>query len=79
MTPRNFMRLTDRQERLRLTRWEWFATASGPLALVRLQSGMALVIELTAALQFVIFLSLPTQKQQSGEVAVNKVRWGTRS
>lgn len=73
MTPRNFMRLTDRMERLRLTRWQWFAMVL-VLVLIRLQSGVPLAIELTAALQFVIFLSLPTQKQQSGELAVNKVR-----
>jgi Mg2+/citrate symporter len=73
MTPRNFLRLTDRLERLRRTRWQWFAMVL-VLVFVRLQSGVPLAIELIAALQLVIFLSLPTQKQQSREVAVSKVR-----
>ncbi|MGC1361802.1 MAG: hypothetical protein WA400_05065 [Silvibacterium sp.] len=61
--PRDFLRLTDRLERLSLTRWQWFSMVL-VVVFVRLQSGVPLVVELTAALQFVIFLSLPVQKQQ---------------
>lgn len=72
LRPRDFLRLTDRLERLRRTRWQWFAMVLVIVA-VRLQSGVPLFIELTAALQFIIFLSLPTQKQPKGEVAVSRM------
>ncbi len=73
LSPREFLRLTDRMERLRRTRWQWFAMVL-TIVLVRIQSGMPLAIELTTATQFLIFLSLPTQKQQIGEIAVSRVR-----
>jgi hypothetical protein len=73
LTPREFLRLTDRLDRLRRTRWQWFAMVL-TIVVIRLQSGVPLAIELTAALEFVIFLSLPTQKQQSNNFAVSKVR-----
>jgi hypothetical protein len=62
ISPRNLFRLTSRLERLHKTRWQWFAMVL-ILVLVRLQNGLPLVVELTAALQFVIFLALPAQKQ----------------
>ncbi|MGH9586315.1 MAG: hypothetical protein ACRD3F_05150 [Acidobacteriaceae bacterium] len=60
--PMDFLRLRDRLERLSVTRWQWFAMVL-VVVLVRLQSGAPLMVELTAALQFVIFLALPAQKQ----------------
>jgi hypothetical protein len=63
MRPRDLFRLTDRLERLRRSRWQWFAMVL-VLIFVRLQSHLPLVIELTAALQFVVFLSLPTYKEE---------------
>jgi len=65
LRPRDFLRLTDRLERLRRTRWQWFAMVL-VIVVVRLQSGVPLFIELTAALQFVIFLSLPAKAPQGG-------------
>jgi hypothetical protein len=62
LTPRNFFRLTDRLERLSRTRWQWFAMVL-VVVLVRMQSGLPLLIELTAGLQFVIFLALPAAKR----------------
>ena len=62
MNPRDMLRLTSRLERLRKTRWQWFAMVL-VLVLVRVQSGLPLVVELTAALQFVVFLALPEEKQ----------------
>jgi len=59
--PGDFFRLTDRIERLRRSRWQWCAMVA-VLILVRQQSGLPIVIEWTAALQFVLFLSLPTYK-----------------
>ena len=48
LSPREFLRLTDRMERLRRTRWQWFAMVL-TIVLVRIQSGMPLAIELTTA------------------------------
>jgi hypothetical protein len=59
--PRDLLRLTARLERLRRTRWQWFAMVL-VLVCVRLQTGLPLIAELTAALQFVVFLALPAQR-----------------
>jgi hypothetical protein len=77
LKPRDFLRLTNRMERLSRTRWQWFAMVL-VIVLVRLQSGVPLVVELTAALQFVIFLALPVQKSQSTPVSVGKSRRGSQ-
>jgi len=66
-SPRDLLRLTNRLDRLSRTRWQWFSMVL-ILVFVRLESGVPLVVELTAALQFVIFLALPVQKQQMGPV-----------
>ncbi|HEX4156006.1 MAG TPA: hypothetical protein VHY48_10365 [Acidobacteriaceae bacterium] len=60
MRPRDLLRLTGRLERLRQTRWQWFAMVL-IIIFVRLEMGLPLVVELTAALQFIIFLALPAQ------------------
>jgi hypothetical protein len=59
--PRDLLRLTGRLERLRRTRWQWFAMVL-VIVCVRLQTGLPLIVELTAVLQFVVFLALPAQK-----------------
>lgn len=56
--PRDLLRLSGRLERLRRTRWQWFAMVL-VIVCVRLQRGVPLTVELTAALQFVVFLALP--------------------
>jgi hypothetical protein len=53
--------LTDRLERLRRSRWQWFSMVL-LLVLVRLQKGTPMIAELTALVQFIVFLSLPAQK-----------------
>jgi hypothetical protein len=58
---KDFVRLTDRLERLRRSRWQWFSSVL-LLVVVRLQSGLPLVVELTVALQLLVFLSFPTYK-----------------
>jgi hypothetical protein len=63
VTPRNFFQLKNRLERLSITRWQWFSMVLLVMA-VRLQSGVPLMVEITAAAQFVIFLALPVQKQE---------------
>ena len=62
LRPRDLFRLTDRVERLSRSRWQWFSMV-GILILVRMQAGVPLVVELTAAVQFVIFLALPVAHQ----------------
>lgn len=62
LRPRDFFRLTDRVERMSRSRWQWFAMA-GILVLVRLQTGVPMVVELTALMQLIVFLSLPVAKQ----------------
>ena len=81
MNPRDMLRLTSRLERLRKTRWQWFAMVL-VLVLVRMQSGLPLVVELTAALQFVMFLALPEKRQPQAKTkepnGPNSVRTGLR-
>ncbi len=62
LRPRDLFCLTDRVERLSRSRWQWFAMV-GILILVRMQAGVPLAVELTAAVQFVIFLALPVARQ----------------
>ena len=62
LRPRDLFRLTDRVDRLSRSRWQWFAMV-GILILVRMQAGVPLVVELTAAAQFVVFLALPVARR----------------
>jgi len=63
LTPQKLFILTDRIERLRRSRWQWFAMVL-LLVLLRLQRGAPMVAELTVAAQMLVFLVLPTQKSQ---------------
>lgn len=62
LRPRDLLRLTDRVERMSRSRWQWFAMV-GILVLVRLQTGVPMVVELTALAQLIVFLALPVAKQ----------------
>jgi hypothetical protein len=59
--PQRLFMLTDRLERLRRTRWQWFAMVL-LLVFVRLQMQAPIVVELTGLAQFLVFLALPTGK-----------------
>jgi hypothetical protein len=64
MTPRSLLALfalTGRLERLRKTRWQWCSMVL-LLILMRLQAGAPVVAELTVAVEFVVFLALPSLK-----------------
>lgn len=61
LTPKRLLALTDRLERLRRSRWQWFCMVL-LLILIRAQRGGPLVAELTVAAQFLVFLLLPTAK-----------------
>ncbi len=58
----NFLRLPGRMERLRRSRWQWFSMVA-LLLVVRMQRGAPLVLELTVALQFLVFLALPVRAE----------------
>ena len=61
LAPQRLFVLTDRLERLKRSRWQWFAMVL-LLFVMRKQIGAPLVAELTALAQFIVFLALPSQK-----------------
>ena len=61
IAPRTLFILTDRLERLRRSRWQWFAMVL-LLVMVRVQRGAPMIAELTVLAQFILFLSLPSEK-----------------
>jgi hypothetical protein len=67
LVPGRLFALTDRLERLRRSRWQWFAMVL-LLFVMRKQVGTPMIAEVTAAAQFIVFLSLPTHKEIPGAV-----------
>lgn len=65
LAPSRLFALTDRLERLRRSRWQWVCMVL-LLVLMRKQAGAPLVIELTVAAQFIVFLALPSVKHTPG-------------
>ncbi len=65
LAPQRIFALTDRLERLRRSRWQWFAMVL-LLVVARFQVRAPIVAELTALLQFIVFLALPTYKPATG-------------
>lgn len=61
IAPRRIFALTDRIERLRRSRWQWFAMVL-LLFVMRQERGAPMIAEVTVVVQFVLFLMLPTQK-----------------
>lgn len=59
--PGRLFALTDRVERLRRSRWQWFAMVL-VIVMLRLQRGVPIAVELTGLAEFLIFLCLPTRK-----------------
>jgi hypothetical protein len=59
---KDLLYLTDRLERLRRTRWQWCAMVL-VIVFSRMQMQTPIVAELTGLVQFIVFLSLPTQKR----------------
>jgi hypothetical protein len=60
LTFSGFFRLSDRLERLRRSRWQWFSMVALVLVL-RMQQVQPLTLEVILVLQFLVFLALPTQ------------------
>jgi len=67
VTPRNLFGLTNRLERLRRSRWQWFAMIL-LLIVMRMQMGAPMMAELTVLVQFIVFLMLPTLNPAVGGV-----------
>lgn len=67
LAPRRLLALTGRLDRLRRSRWQWFAMIL-LLVLMRMQIGAPLVAEVTVAAQFIVFLALPSAKPEPGAV-----------
>ncbi|MGB6428992.1 MAG: hypothetical protein WBF06_00290 [Candidatus Acidiferrales bacterium] len=63
----NLFRLPARLERLRRSRWQWFSMVA-LLLVIRAQRGAPMVAEMTVAMEFVMFLAVPT-RAQAPEVA----------
>jgi hypothetical protein len=64
----NLLRFPGRIERIRRSRWQWIAMVSLMIVL-RLQQQLPLILEVTAALQFLLFLALPTRAEGKGDAA----------
>jgi len=63
----SLLRFPGRLERLRRSRWQWFSMVA-LLLVIRLQRGAPMVLELMVALQFLVFLALPTRAEaKAGE------------
>jgi hypothetical protein len=54
----DFFRLAGRIERLRRSRWQWFALVAFMLVL-RLQHQLPLILELMVAIEFALFMAMP--------------------
>jgi hypothetical protein len=61
LAPQKLFILTDRLERLRRARWQWFAVVLF-LFVMRKQFGAPLLAEFTSLAQFIVFLALPSEK-----------------
>lgn len=67
VAPRTLFALSDRLERLRRSRWQWFSMVL-LLVLLRLQQGTPLMAEVTVLAQFAVFIALPSAKTNKGMV-----------
>ena len=61
ITPRSLLSLTNRLERLKRSRWQWFSIVL-LILLARMQIGRPILAELTALAMFVLFLAAPTSR-----------------
>lgn len=70
----DLLRFPGRLERLQRTRWQWFSMVA-LLLVIRMQTGIPILLEVIVALEFVIFVALPARAkspkglQRSGNAA----------
>jgi uncharacterized membrane protein YhaH (DUF805 family) len=62
LAPQRLLMLTDRLERLRRSRWQWFSMVL-VLFVVRMQLHAPFVAEVTVLALLIVFLALPSQKK----------------
>ena len=67
LAPNRLLALTGRLERLRRSRWQWFCMVL-LLVVMRMQIGAPVLLEFTAAAEFLLFLALPVAKTTKGAV-----------
>jgi len=60
------LRFSGRIERLRRTRWQWFSMVA-LLLVARFQGALPLVLEALVALEFALFLAIPTRVPNGGK------------
>lgn len=65
----DLVRLPGRLERLRRTRWQWFSMVA-LLLVIRLQMGVPLILELTVAIMFLVFIALPSRAKTPAAIRV---------
>jgi hypothetical protein len=58
----DLFRFPGRIERLRRSRWQWFSMVA-LLLVIRLQAGLPLLLEAIVAVEFMIFMALPTKAE----------------
>jgi hypothetical protein len=61
----DLLRFPGRIERLRRSRWQWFSMVA-LLLVIRLQTGLPVVLEAIAAFEFIVFLAIPTRTELAG-------------
>ena len=59
----SMFRLPGRIERLRRSRWQWFSMVL-LLLVARLQNQLPLMLELVVAVEFIVFLALPSASRE---------------
>ncbi len=71
----SIFRFPGRIERLRRSRWQWFSMVL-VLLVFRLQNQLPLILEMMVALQFIVFLALPSMREndpRKGTAAMKRV------
>ena len=63
----DLLRFPGRIERLQRSRWQWFSMVA-LLLVLRLQAGLPLVLEAIVAIEFAIFLAIPTSVKKTKAV-----------
>lgn len=66
LTFADLFRFPGRIERLRRSRWQWFATVA-LLLVVRLQGILPMILELIVAVEFVLFMAIPNRADAGGK------------
>ncbi len=62
----DLFRFPGRLARLRRSRWQWFSMVA-LLLVIRLQTGLPLLLEAIVAVEFMIFMALPTKAEAPAE------------